>query len=319
MSLTDNERLRRELLLRSMFPMLSREVLARFAEILEPFSAQADTVLFPAGSAADYVFFVTRGRLALQAPGETDWTFGPRSVVGVIDAMIGRPRARACLVLEDAELLRLPVSEWLDLLEDDSTSARGTVRNFALTLHTRWQTWAKAVEHATAAPTQPPLQELSTLDKILALRRAPFLKPAGMQAIASLAGVCAEERFEAGEPLFALGNDSTELRVIVAGHVELSSANDFRLVQGEGELVGGPAALCGTLSSYAARALTPCVLLRIHEQDYYDQVEEHVRLTRGTLAYLVTELELLLRAQPPSAAPNFPLTRPAQRPSAPPS
>ena len=36
-------------------------------------------------------------------------------------------------------------------------------------------------------------------------------------------------------------------------------------------------------------------MLRISEQDFYDQAEEHARLTRGTLVYLVSELEPLLQ------------------------
>jgi len=36
------------------------------------------------------------------------------------------------------------------------------------------------------------------------------------------------------------------------------------------------------------------LVLCISEQDFYDQAEEHGRLTRGTLKYLVAELERLL-------------------------
>jgi CRP-like cAMP-binding protein len=77
--------------------------------------------------------------------------------------------------------------------------------------------------------------------------------------------------------------------------------------RGAGDLVGGAAALCRALSSYGARALGDSLVLRIAEQDFYDQAEEHARLTRGTLAYLVGELEPLLQLDdgPPHVAARF--------------
>ena len=41
----------------------------------------------------------------------------------------------------------------------------------------------------------------------------------------------------------------------------------------------------------------------ITEQDFYDQAEEHGRLTRGTLKYLVSELEPLLEIDDAQNAP----------------
>ncbi len=301
-TLSDPERLRRELMLRAMFPVMPGEALVRFAELLQPVSAAAGTTLFEAGSAADRIYFVVRGKLALVADGEAPWLFGPRAVIGIIDAMIGRPRARSGEVLESSDLFQLKATDWFDLLEDDASVARGAIKNFASQFHSRWRTVfngsqaGAVIESIRSVPAT-----LSTYDKILALRDAAFLKSAGMQAIASLAGVAEEERREGGVALFGLGEASGDLRVIVSGKIEVRSAPDFRLVQGAGDLVGGPAAVSGSLRSYSALSLTPSVVLRIHEQDYYDQIEEHGRLTRGTLAYLVTQLERVLRVEPPRA------------------
>jgi len=302
MSLSDAERLRRELLLRAMFPIMSGDALARFAEQLLPMTVKTGEILFETGTTPERVYFLLSGKVAMRAEGEEEWSFGPRSAIGVIDALIGRPRARRCIALADTELLALPVSEWLDLLEDDANSARGAIRNFSRQILTRWQASASTPSRRTS--TQPPTDfgpALSTYDKILALRRAEFLKPAGMQAIASLAAVAEEERYESEQSLFEPGHTQQKLQLVVSGGVELRTGNDFLLVHGPGELVGGPAAFSGALTQYAARAAGRSVVLAIHEQDYYDQVEEHVRLTRGTLAYLVTEFERVLKLKPPSA------------------
>ncbi|HET9959251.1 MAG TPA: cyclic nucleotide-binding domain-containing protein [Polyangiaceae bacterium] len=302
MSVNDTERLRRELLLRAMFPTMTRDALVRFAEQAQPLSVATGETVFERGSPPDTIYFVREGRVTMEAEGETAWTFGPRSVVGVIDAMIGRPRARSCVATQDSQLLSLAVSEWLDLLEYDSNTARGSIRNFALQVHRRWPAWASATPaleepHPRASTPSP----LSTYDKILALRRAAFLRPAGMQAIASLAMIAEEESLEAGQVLFPIGSEMSTLRMIVSGNVLLTSENGVSVVQTAGALLGGPAALSGAPTVYSARAVTPARLLRVHEQDYYDQIEEHVRLARSTLSYLVAEFERVLVRAPPTA------------------
>ena len=47
--------------------------------------------------------------------------------------------------------------------------------------------------------------------------------------------------------------------------------------------------------------MTDVSVLRISEQDFYDQAEEHGRLTLGTLKYLVSDLEPLLELGGPLA------------------
>jgi CRP-like cAMP-binding protein len=145
------------------------------------------------------------------------------------------------------------------------------------------------------APPALVTKQLETYDKILALRGAASLRSAGMQAIASLATVAEPMSLKQGEVLFELGAEDESLYFVVRGAVELTSEGGFRYLHQRGDLVGGPAALCHALPSYRARATTAAVVLRIAEQDFYDQAEEHGRLTRGTLKYLVSELEPLLQ------------------------
>ena len=70
----------------------------------------------------------------------------------------------------------------------------------------------------------------------------------------------------------------------------------FHFTHDTGDVVGGPAAFCNALPNYAATAMGPAVVLRIPQQEFYDQAEEHGRLLRGTLAYLALELEALQAA-----------------------
>jgi CRP-like cAMP-binding protein len=299
MTAPDPVRLEREIMLRSTFPMMPAAAHARFVEVLEEIDAEAGRVLFSPGEAADRVYFLTRGRVVMEAPDERPWFFEPVAVIGVIDATLERPRKRSCRVLEPSKLLAMRSSEWFDLLEDHAQIARGAIRNFATGLHKRWHELATKIPRKSDPPAGPVPPTLEYYDKLLALRQTVFVNRAGMQALVSLATVAESVSLRAGESLFGLGENQDAFHVVASGVVELSQGDDFRVQHGAGELVGGPAALCKALPSYSACALTNTAVLRISEQDFYDYAEEHPRLTRGALAYLVSQLEAVLPFGPP--------------------
>lgn len=294
MSVADSDRLKREILLRSMFPSMPVAAHLRFIELLEDVEAKPGDLIFELGDAPDHFLFLTEGRVVMERPGDPPWEFAPIAVVGVIDAILERQRTRNCRALEPSRLLSLRATDWFDMLEDNGQIARGAIRNFSTQLHSRWRQLAPRLERFTEPPPPASSAPLETYDKILALRRAGFLASAGMQAIVSLATVAEPVSIAAGETLFELGAEDESLYVVVRGVIELTAPGDFVFRHRRGDVIGGAAAFCRALSGYAARAQTEASVLRIAEQDFYDQAEEHPRLTRGTLKYLVSELESLL-------------------------
>ena len=312
MTIDDAARLKREILLRSMFPSMPVAAHVRFIELLEDVEVEPDSIVFDVGDAPESFMFLIEGRVVMEREGYQPWEFVPLSVVGVIDAILERSRTRNCRAVERSKFLAIRMSDWFDMLEDNGQIARAAIRNFATQLHGRWRVLAPRVRRVSEPPPGAGLQTLETYDKILALRRAPFLAAAGMQAIASLATVAEPVQLLRGQALFQAGESAAQheyLYIVARGQLELSSGEDFRLDQGPGDLVGGAAALCRALSEYTSRASSDAIVLRIAEQDFYDQAEEHARLTRGTLAYLVGELEPLLQLddgpQHVSAAAHF--------------
>ncbi len=294
MTVADRARLKREILLRSMFPNMPVAAHLRFTELLDDLEAKPGELVFDVGDAPDRFLFLTEGRVAMEREGERAWEFVPVAVVGVIDAILERPRTRNCRALEPSRFLSLRIGDWFDMIEDNGQIARGAIRNFATQLHGRWRQLAPRLERHSDPPPGAVATTLETYDKILALRRASFLGSAGMQAIVSLATVAEQLDLKQGETLFELGAHDDSLHVLVRGSVELTAPGGFRFLHRRGDLVGGAAAFCHALPGYAARAVTDVTVLRISEQDFYDQAEEHARLTRGTLKYLVAELEPLL-------------------------
>jgi CRP-like cAMP-binding protein len=294
MTVADSAQLKREILLRSMFPSMPVAAHLRFTDLLDDLEAKPGELVFDVGDPPDRFLFLTEGRVTMEREGERSWEFVPVAVVGVIDAILERSRTRNCRALEPSRFLSLRMSDWFDMIEDNGQIARAAIRNFATQLHGRWRQLAPRLERHSELPPGAVTAALETYDKILALRRATFLGSAGMQAIVSLATVAEQLDLKQSESLFELGARDDSLHVLVRGSVELTAPGGFRYLHRRGDLVGGAAAFCHALPGYAARATTDVTVLRIAEQDFYDQAEEHARLTRGTLKYLVAELEPLL-------------------------
>jgi CRP-like cAMP-binding protein len=224
--------------------------------------------------------------------------FGPRSVVGTLDAFQNRPYARSCVVVAGGRVLELRRTDWLDLLEDDVLIARQSINSIAGRVHDRSREApaqpARALERPAVATPRP----FSTFQKILILRQARFLASAGMQAIASLTALTTEHELAAGQRAADAGLSLDRLYVIVTGRVELEGMSVRE--RGPGDLLGGPGALHDPTLAAESRAVVPTVLLGIEQQDYYDVAEEHPRLSTGTLEYLSTELERLVELDPPN-------------------
>jgi len=295
-SVADSQRVKRELLLRSLFPLMPAAAHVRLIELLEDVELAEGTLAFAVGDLPDHFLFLIEGRVALEGESMRSIEFSGTSVVGVVDAILDRPRLRACRALEASKALRIRSADWFDLLEDNAEVARAGIRNFASQLHGLWQDLAPRLPRHSEPPPGIVPSTLENYDKILALRQASFLRRAGMQAIASLAAVAETEVLRPGQSLFQVGNSGEDFFVVAAGLIELSNGAGFHFTHDTGDVVGGPAAFCSALPNYAATAVGPSLVLRIPQQEFYDQAEEHGRLLRGTLAYLALELEALQAA-----------------------
>lgn len=296
MTVADGQRVKRELTLRSLFPTMPAAAHVRLVELLEDVELAAGDLAFKEGDLPDHFLFLIEGRVVLESAALQTVEFSGFAVVGVIDAILERPRPRACRALEASKALRIRSADWFDLLEDNAEVARAAIRNFASQLHGLWQTLAARVPRRSEPPAALVQSAWEIYDKILALRQATFLRRAGMQAIASLAAVAETEVLQPGEALFEVGNSGEDFFVVAGGSLELLHSSGLHFTHEVGDVVGGPAAFCNALPNYAALATVPSVVLRIPQQEFYDQAEEHGRLLLGTLAFLALELEALQAA-----------------------
>jgi CRP-like cAMP-binding protein len=292
-------RLERELFVRALMPNMHGA--ARLAPVLEAREVPADTWLFRSGENSDEFFFVVGGQVVMEAEGLPDWTFGDRSLVGMVDMMAGRPHRRSCRTTRPTRLLVGRSKTWLDIMDDDPMMGEGAIYSFALRVHTLGTELGQKLPSERVAPGTSVSAPLAIHQKALVLRDTPLLARASTQAIATLAQVAEELTFPAGAPIFARGQAERALYAVASGVVLLRAESERVLRVGPQRFLAAAASLCGRLGDFSATAETSAILLRIREEDYYDQSDEHPELTRAAMAYLALEIEKMMDVNPPVA------------------
>ncbi len=291
--------LERELFVRALMPTLRGDGAARLAALLELREVPAETLLFRRAEPAEQFFFIVEGQVVMEAEGLPTWTFGDRSLVGVLDMMAEHGHRRNCRTTRPSRLLAGNAAGWFELLDDDVMLGQDAIYNFAERVH------ELAVRLAPHLPPEPAdagpalATPLAIYDRTLALRDTPLLRRASTQATASLARLCDEAVLGPGGELFALDGAARALYAVASGVIQLTHRNGRRSRVGHGCMLAPAAALSGQLADYSAHAETAAVVLRIREEDYYDQSDEHFDLTRAAIAYLAAEVERWLDVEPP--------------------
>lgn len=290
--------LERELFVRALMPTLRGDGAARLAALLELREVPADTVLFRRDEPADWFFFVVEGQVLMEAEGIPSWTFGDRSLVGVLDMMAEHAHRRTCRTTRPTRLLAGRAEGWLALLDEDAMLGQDAIHNFAERVHTlSVRLGARFDEPVEVGPALVP--PLTIVERTLVLRDTPLLRRASTQATASLAQGCDEAVLDSGSELFAFDAAGRALYAVASGVIRLTHRSGHLQRVGPGRILAPAAALSGHLGQYAASAETSAVVLRIREEDYHDQSEEHFDLTRAAIAYMAAELERWMDVEPP--------------------
>lgn len=297
----DELRLERELFVRALMPTIRGEGAVRLAGMLTPREVAAGAPLFRQGEPPDEFFFVVEGRVVMEAEGLPTWTFGERSLVGMVDMTARQPHRRNCWAALPTRVLVGRAAAWMDLLDDDPVMSENAIHNFAQRLHELYTELAHLIEPEPVGAELGLSAPLAIHEKALVLRDSPLLLYASTQSIASLSQVAEELALSAGAELFARGHAERALYVVVSGVIALRFGAEQRLTRvGPQRFLAPAAALAGRLGEYSAHAETQAIVLRIREEEYYDQSDEHPELTRAAMAYMALELEKLMDHRPPT-------------------
>lgn len=287
-------RVERELFLRAMSPARPPpEVARQIAQTLKDVYVKAGEVIFRRGDAPRASAFVVRGELVYEGvDGEDDQTFGPGSMIGILDLNIGRPRVRTAIAKTDLHLLEMNYDQWLEVLEDFPDFTATARRNVAATLHDvnlalapsgGFDEIAKA--EAAEGRTSVGSREASLISRISMLRKTRHFEQASVHAIAQIAERGEILRPDAGDLVLRPGGARERLFFVMSGSVtvERRVAPELRATFGAGRIVLAGAAFSDALSSYTMMAGANAALLAFDLADLDDVADDHFDIVKSVL------------------------------------
>jgi CRP-like cAMP-binding protein len=292
------QRLTRELFLAAVAPpSIPGWVIERTASILEDLEVNEGDVIYTAGDAPEFIYFVQDGHILTTLDGGAPITFTGRWAMGSFDVLADRPRRRTATALASFHMQRLPADAWLELLEDSFDIARSMLTNAARTfVRLQEKLGEDAPDESEVTPLLPRHDEpLSLVERLAVLAGVPALRGAGIQTLADLAAVTDEVTFEPGEVVLARGDTPVRAYVVFDGEVEgVRSKPDMVRRFGPGALVLGATALAEISLPWEARTRTRARALSFRVEDSVDLMEEHFDMVRSVFADLARERERLV-------------------------
>ncbi len=129
-------------------------------------------------------------------------------------------------------------------------------------------------------------------DMLKLVERADFLRDLELftevrtEDLAKIAAISSEREYAEGERLFAEGDESSELFLIVSGQVRVSRRGETAFTADRGETVGTLALIDARPREFTATATRNTRTLVIERDDFYDLLRDHFDLVDGLLTHL---------------------------------
>jgi CRP-like cAMP-binding protein len=282
-------RLSRELFLRVLVLSKPKPAVARaLADAITDVRFAPGQVVYRAGEDPLALFWITSGEVDLvsEIEGEDAWHFGAGAVVGILDVILSRPRARTAVARTEVEAMKLRSDDWLEVLEDNPDYMAELRRDVPGDMFDNFHQ-ALAPDGGWPDPTpddgRAAWLDMTAVERLVALRESPYLETASVQAVVELSRAADVVYLRPGEVLFAPGGAGDHAYLVAAGIVaiERAGAPALRARFGRGQLVGGGAAFTDRLATFRATAEGEAIVLRLRHGDIDDACEDHFDLARA--------------------------------------
>jgi CRP-like cAMP-binding protein len=283
-------------------------VLDRLARLLEEEHVRAGEVLYRPGDPPEFLYFMGEGRVSLQRPDAHDRTFEGRSVFGLFDLVLDRPRARKATALSDLSVMKVRAEAWFELMDDSFRLTQAVVLRLARRVADLEQRIVASDPWGLVDPRHNGFlsRPLNVLERLAALLDEPLLRGAGVQTLSDLALVSEEFAFDAGQRVFERGVSREHMFVVLEGEIDVSRvAPDVVRRSALGQIVGGAAAFGEPALAWEGHARTPTRALAFRVEDWFDLMEEHFDMVRATLGALAVRSEELRERSSPDQRSKF--------------
>lgn len=317
-------RVEHELFMRSFFGIPPpRRVTRQMVASVRDLYFDPGEVVFRAHEPTRMVFFVVEGDVTMSTADEDEdaWTFGPMSLIGIVDANLNRPHARTARAKTELHVLAIRVEDFYDILEDNFDFAR------AMLLDAMSATWERSLQldasnvfphDPSRRPERPwrSVRKLNPVQRLMVLRGSTFMESAPVQPLVVLCSQTVEQRVQAGQVFLEAGEGLDKLWVVADGHLQIREetgmdglsalqsrwaaqvaavrSNTTDLIAGDfgpGEIVLATAALPAPTSPLRVTAASDAVVLGVPKEALWDMMEDHFGLFRCALAYTSLENE----------------------------
>jgi len=131
---------------------------------------------------------------------------------------------------------------------------------------------------------------LSTVEKVLALKRIPLFDHIPGEELARIARIAQEIYFDAGETFIIEGDIGDSLYLVIEGKVSVHRAKKQVAELGANQAVGDMAILDSEPRSASVTAVTPVTALKIEREDFYDIMAERAEIAQGVIRILTQRL-----------------------------
>jgi CRP-like cAMP-binding protein len=122
-------------------------------------------------------------------------------------------------------------------------------------------------------------EPLSPVDKVLCLQNVDLFKHATTEMLSYISSIAHEVHIEGGQTIFAEGDPSDAMFVVVHGHVRLEKNEREILTAVDSQSFGTWALVDDEPHLMTATALSPVHILKIRRADFYDLLSDRDEIT----------------------------------------
>ena len=233
--------------------------------------------LLTRGAVAQELHVIVDGSVTLRRGGGVR-SAAPGDVVGFLELLSQSPADTDAIVDVDTVALKLDADGLREVCERHFAVLISLVSSIAGQIVS--DPFAlRAVVQGGPEGGPPAGAELDRVGRMVALHRSPAFPSASMDALAELAVSLREVRFDAGEPLWSVGEPADGFFLVCDGLVRYTNPEaGWSVDVGPGGVPGLPGTLARTRRVVAAAAVTDVVALRVDTEPFLDVLEDHFHM-----------------------------------------
>lgn len=257
----------------------------RVTSVLEERTVRTGEPVYKEGEAPAWIHLMDEGRVRMSRRKGPSWTLEGHWVMGSYEAIREVPRVTSALAETDLQLMRMPTSAWLEILEDSFELTRGSI---AIGARSAANLECRLADLPAADGTARRVRRTSSLvEKLAFLLDVEFVRGAGVQALADFAALTREDTFDSRQVVLERGIERDLLVFVVDGEVTADRTGpDLVRTYGYGQVICGPACFGQWSTPWRAVAKVPTRTLSVPIEAAFDAMEEHFDLARSVLAAL---------------------------------